>query len=98
MTAGVSVATGGIGAGAHAAAELNAIADATLDRNMATGTDSGTDSTAVRTPRQALRTLRNKATIAAGVLTIRKEDDVTASFTAAITTTAGNPISESDPT
>jgi hypothetical protein len=96
--AGYSMATGGIGAGAHAAAELNAIADATLDRNMATGTDSGTDSTAVRTPRQALRSLRNKNAVAAGVQTVRKEDDVTASWTAAVTTTAGNPISEVDPT
>ena len=95
---GIAVATGGIGAGAHAAAELSAIADATLDRNMATGTDSGTDSTAVRTPRQALRVLRNKVTIAAGTLTARKEDDVTVSFTAAVATTAGNPISEVDPT
>jgi hypothetical protein len=95
---GYSMAAGGIGAGAHAAAELNAIADATLDRNMATGTDSGTDSTAVRTPRQALRVLRNKVTIAAGTLTARKEDDVTAAFTAAVATTAGNPISEVDPT
>lgn len=94
---GYSVATGGIGAGAHAAAELNSMADATLDRNMATGTDSGTDTTAVRTPRQALRMLRNKTGIAAGVLTCRKEDDVTASFTAAVTTTAGNPVSEIDP-
>lgn len=95
---GYSVAAGGIGAGAHAAAELNAIADAHLDRNMATGTDSGTDSTAVRTPRQALRRLRNKEAIAAGVLTTYKEDDATASWTAAATTTAGNPLSAIDPT
>lgn len=94
----VTVATGGIGAGAHAAAELNAIADSVLDRNMATGTDSGTDSTAVRTPRQALRSLRNKNAIAAGVQTVSKEDDVTASWTAAVVTTAGNPISSVDPT
>jgi hypothetical protein len=95
---GYSVAAGGIGNGAHAAAELNNIADATLDRNMATGTDSGTDSTVVRTLRQAARASRNKISIAAGVMTVTKEDDATASWTAAITTTAGNPISTVDPT
>lgn len=95
---GYTIAAGGIISGAHAAAELNAIADANLDRNMATGTDSGTDSTAVRTPRQALRLLRNKRANVAGVLTCRKEDDVTASWTAAVTTAAGNPTDSIDPT
>lgn len=95
---GYSVASGGIGSGAHAAAELNAIADALLDRNMATGADNGTDSTVVRTVRQALRRLRNKEAIAAGTGTVTKEDDSTASWTYAATTTAGNPISSVDPT
>lgn len=95
---GYSIAAGGIGSGAHSAAELNNIADATLDRNMATGTDSGTDSTAVRTPRQALRALRNKVSIAAGTATVTKEDDATSSWTAAVGTAAGNPISSVDPT
>lgn len=95
---GYALATGGVGSGAIAAAELNSIADAVLDRNMASGVDSGTDSTVVRTPRQALRALRNKVAIAGGVATVRKEDDATASWTAAIATTAGNPISSSDPT
>ena len=95
---GYSVASGGIGSGAHAAAELNAIADALLDRNMATGTDSGTDSTSTRTPRQALRALRNKVAIAAGTMDVKKEDDSTSSWTAAVTTTAGNPVSSVDPT
>lgn len=95
---GYSIAAGGIISGAHAAAELNTIADAVLDRNMTTGTDSGTNSTSVRTPRQALRALRNKVSIAAGTATVTKEDDTTTSWTAAITTTAGNPISASDPT
>jgi hypothetical protein len=71
-------------------------ADALLDRNMATGTDSG--SPTVRTVRQALRFLRNKWALSAGVLTVNKEDDTTASWTSAIGTTAGaNPISSSDP-
>lgn len=92
---GYSLATGGAGSGAIAAAELNNIADAVLDRNMATGTDSG--STTVRTPRQALRLLRNARSIAAGTLSVKKEDDSTNSWTAAVTTTAGDPIDSVDP-
>jgi hypothetical protein len=95
---GFALAAGGVGNGAIAAAELNNIADAHLDRNMATGTDSGTDSTAVRTPRQAYRVLRNKVGVAAGTATVTKEDDSTTSWTAAVATAAGNPISEVDPT
>lgn len=78
-----------------AADAANEIADAVLDRDMGTGTDSG--STTVRTPRQALRALRNRAAIAAGTLTVYKENDATASWTAVVTTAAGNPISELDP-
>lgn len=91
----ITVATGAIGTGDIAAAALNEIADAVLDRNMATGTDSG--STTVRTVRQALRASRNKVSISAGTATICKEDDATTSWTAAITTTAGDPISAVDP-
>lgn len=94
---GYALASGGIGSGAHASAELNAIADAILDRNMATGTDSGTNSTTTRTVRQALRRLRNKESIAAGTLTVTKEDDSTLSWNAAVTTTAGDPLSAVDP-
>ena len=93
-----SIAAAGIAANSLSTAAKNDIADFVLDRNMATGTDSGTDSTAVRTPRQALRVLRNKTTIAVGVATVTKEDDVAASWTAAVTTAAGNPISGVDPT
>lgn len=78
-----------------AATERTAIADAVLDRDMSVGTDSG--SSLVRTVRQALRVNRNKIAIAAGTMTVYKEDDVTASFTSAVTTTAGNPISTIDP-
>jgi hypothetical protein len=91
----LGVAAGAIDTGDLSATLLNEIADAILDRNMATGTDSG--STTVRTPRQALRLLRNKAAIATGTLTVSKEDDVTTSWTAAVTTTAGDPISAIDP-
>jgi hypothetical protein len=77
------------------AAERNAIADAILDRDMSTGTDSG--SATVRTVRQALRASRNKVSISGGTMTVTKEDDTTASWTAAVTTTAGDPISAIDP-
>lgn len=100
-----SVGAGGIAAASFAAGAVDAaaisadagaeIADALLNRNMATGTDSGSET--VRTVRQALRALRNKAGIAAGTLTVTKEDDTAASWTAAVTTAAGNPISEIDP-
>jgi hypothetical protein len=74
---------------------INEIADGVLDRDMSSGVDSG--STTVRTPRQALRALRNKVSIAAGTLTVTKENDATASWTAAVTTAAGDPISAVDP-
>ena len=77
------------------AAERNAIADAILDRDMATGADSG--SPTVRTVRQALRFSRNKVSISGGTLTVTKEDDTTASWTASVTTTAGDPITTVDP-
>lgn len=78
-------ATGQLDSGSVAATLLASIADAFLDRDMATGTDSG--STTVRTPRQALRALRNKVSVAAGTATVTKEDDATASWTAAVTGT-----------
>jgi hypothetical protein len=51
-----------------------------------------------RTVRSALRFNRNKFTIAGCTLTVYKEDDSTVAFTAAITQTAGDPVSASDPT
>lgn len=89
-----SVAAGGIGSTAFTTAALQAIADTWLDRNMATGVDSGNNT--VRTPRQALRTLRNKVDVPGG--TVYKEDDTTASYTFSVTTAAGNPITVFDPT
>lgn len=88
-------AAGAIDAAALATDAVNEIADGLLDRNMATGTDSG--SPTVRTVRQALRFSRNRINIAGGTLTCYKEDDSTASWTAAVTTTAGNPITQVDP-
>jgi hypothetical protein len=75
---------------------LAGIADGILNRDMATGTDSGSDS--VRTVRQALRFLRNKWAVSGGAITVYKEDDSTASWTAVLGTTAGaNPVTSLDP-
>ncbi len=72
------------------------LADAILDRDMATGTDSGSSS--VRTVRQALRALRNKGAVVGSTYTVYKEDDSTASWSATVTGTAGaDPITEIDP-
>ena len=90
-----TAAVGSIGVAAMTAGALNEQADAILDRNMATGTDSG--SAVVRTLRQAVRILRNKVTLSAGTLTVKKEDDTTNSWTGTTTTTAGDPLSEIDP-
>jgi len=69
-------------------------ADALLNRDMATGTDSGG-----RTVRNALRVLRNKVSSAAGTMTVTKEDDATSAWTAAITTDgAALPVIGIDPT
>lgn len=71
-------------------------ADAWLDRNMATGIDSG--SPTVRTPRQAFRALRNKFAVVGTTRTVYKEDDETASWTSEVTTSAGaQPIVADDP-
>lgn len=78
------------------ATALAAAADAHLDRDMSTGADNGSSS--VRTPRQALRALRNKVSISGGIMTVTKEDDSTASWTAAVTTSASaDPITAVDP-
>jgi len=68
--------------------ERTAIADALLDRNMASGVDTGTDTT-IRTVRQALRFLRNKWCITGSTLSVFKEDDATLDHTSSLATTAG---------
>lgn len=96
LLAGVTVTTNSDKTGyALTSGERNSVADALLDRDMSTGTDSG--STTVRTPRQALRFLRNLWSISGGTLTVKKEDDSTTSWTGAVTQTAGNPVSSIDP-
>lgn len=92
-----TIGAAGIADSSLAASAQNAIADAILDRNMAAGSDSGTDDTTNRTVRQALRALRNKVTVSAGTATVTKEDDTTTSWTAAVTTTSGNPMTGVDP-
>ena len=68
-------------------------ADALLKRDMSAVTGE-----AARSPLNALRFLRNKFSIAAGTLTVTKEDDATTAWSAAVTTTAGNPVTAIDPT
>jgi hypothetical protein len=70
------------------------IADALLNRDMATGTDSGNNTT-IRTVRQALRGSRNRVAVSAGVATVYKEDDTTVSHTAVITGTPA--VTEANP-
>lgn len=67
------------------------IADRVLSRSLATGADGG------RTVQDALRALRNRREVAGGVLTVFTEGDAVAAWTAAVTTAAGDPISEIDP-
>lgn len=79
---------------AATAADFSAeVADGILDRDMATGTDSGG-----RTVRNALRFLRNKWSISGTTLTVTKEDDATSAWTSTITATPGaDPVTGNDP-
>jgi len=89
-------AAGAIDAAALAADAGTELADAFLNRDMSIGTDSG--SATVRTVRQALRFLRNKWDVAAGTMTVKKEDDSTTSWTSAISSSpSAEPIIGSDP-
>lgn len=91
-----AIAADAIGSSEFSTAAANKIADAMLDRNMATGTDSG--STTVRTMRQALRFLRNKWTISGTTLSVKAEDDSTESWSSTLTTDgAATPVTASDP-
>lgn len=74
---------------------LAAVAVAFLDSLLSAG-DS--DALNARTVRSALRALRNKIGTSAGTLTVCKEDDTAAAWTAAVTEdAAANPITEIDP-
>lgn len=67
-------------------------ADALLKRDL-----SAVVGAATRSPLSALRRLRNRNRISGGVLSVYQEDDATVDWTANVTTSAGNPISEVDP-
>lgn len=97
VTAGVTVTTNNDKTGyALTSGERTSVADALLDRDMATGTDNG--SPTVRTVRQSLRFLRNKWTLTGTALSVKKEDDATESWSATVTTDAAAvPIVGSDP-
>ena len=67
------------------------IVDRLLGRSIAGSADGG------RTVTSALRRIRNRIAIAAGTLTTYQENDVAVDHTAAVTTAAGDPITEIDP-
>lgn len=96
VTAAVTVGTinaNVVNASALATDAANEIAETLLKYDLSTLTGE-----AARSPLNALRFLRNKWSIAAGTLTVTKEDDTTAAWTAAISTDAGAvPIIGSDP-
>lgn len=72
---------------------LTAIADGILKRDMSAVTGE-----ASRSPLNALRFLRNAWTVSGASLTVKKEDDATTAWTAALTSTAGaDPITGTDP-
>lgn len=72
---------------------LDEWADALLKRDM-----SQVSGEAARSPLNALRFLRNKWAISAGVLTVYEEDDTTSAWTSALTTDGGaSPVTVSDP-
>lgn len=102
-TNSVLTAVGDVPTNAELATALDAIptatenADALLARDLGSGTNAGTSEE--RTVRSALRFLRNKWAIVTGTLTVRKEDDTTAAWTAAVSTTSGaDPVTGNDPT
>jgi len=92
-----SYAAGARDAAGQATDAENAMADAFLDRNMATGVDSG--SSAVRTTRDALRSLRNRVESDSSQIYVYQEDDVTIKYTASINTVPSTTphISGADP-
>lgn len=75
-------------------AELNAIADAFLDRDMGAGADTN-----ARSPRSALRRLRNYTYVTGSVMYVTKENDVTIAYQFDLTTDgAALPVVGANPT
>jgi len=91
-----AIADGAIDAGSIATDGARKIADEHLDRDMSDVSDTSSETR--RTPLQALRALRNKLAISGTDMTVYKENDSTASWTAVVTKTAGNPVTAIDPT
>ncbi len=88
-----SFASGAIAAAALAADALTGIADAVLKRDFSSVTGE-----AARSLLNAARFLRNKWSVAAGTLTVMKEDDTAPAWTATVVgTTGADPITSSDP-
>lgn len=71
--------------------ERAATADKLLGRSIIGGADGG------RMVKDALKSLRNRTAISGGTLTVYEADDTTPAWTAAVTTAAGNPLTEIDP-
>jgi hypothetical protein len=67
-------------------------ADEMLNRDIAGGASGG-----LRIVRDAFRLLRNFRQILAGTLTVYREDDATPAWTAAVSTSPGNPVIKIDP-
>lgn len=75
------------------AGERTSIATALLTLDLATITGE-----AARSVLNALRAIRNRVNVAAGVMTVYEEDDTTTAWTAAITTDASaDPVTQVDP-
>lgn len=71
--------------------ERDSVADALLARNVAGGSSTG------RLVKEALYVLRNRTARSSGTLTVYGTDDSTTAFTATVTTSSGDPITEIDP-
>ena len=80
-----------VGVGTINVASTRSIADKTLGRNIAGGSDTG------RTVSEALYMLRNKVQVGASTMTVFQTDDTTTAWTAS-TTTGSNTIASVDPT
>lgn len=100
---GVSIGVGGITTTSFAAGAIDSaalaqsagqeIADEVLDRNIAGGGSGNT-----RNVRNALRALRNRVDGSTGTLTVYQEDDSTSAWTATLSRSAVDPITEVNPT
>lgn len=99
---GYAIGAGGISAASFAAGAIDnaalaqsagqEIADEILNRNIAGGGSGNT-----RNVRNALRALRNKVSTSGGTLTVYQEDDTTEAWTAALTRSTVDPITEVAP-